>query len=571
MAIAAVCALGILVRAQEASVPDTLKLQAMTARFAPTEIGADLSTLSAADRQVLAKLIEASKIIDALFLRQVWAGNEAMLLDLVKDQTAAGRARLHYFLLNKGPWSRLDHDQVFVPGAPAKPAGANFYPSDASKADLERWMQSLPEADRVRATGFFTVIRRAPGGSFSLVPYNVEYQNELARAAQLLREAAALSAEPTLKAFLTKRADAFLSNDYYESDVAWMEIQGAIEPTIGPYEVYEDDLFNYKAGFESYITVQDQSESAKLTRFAGELQDIENHLPIDPSYRNAKLGGLAPIAVVNEIYAAGDGNRGVQTAAFNLPNDERVTREKGAKRVMLKNVQDAKFAKTLLPISKVVLSPADQNDLSFDAFFTHILVHELMHGLGPHNVTVNGRQTTVRQEMKEASSFLEEAKADISSLFAIQHMIDKGVLPKALERSLYTTYLASAFRSIRFGVNEAHGRGIAVQLNYLLDAGAVVVGPAGTFSVNRAKIKDGVSALTRDIMTIQAQGDYAKAKELGDRLGVVRPTVQRALDKLTDVPVDIEPHFTTADRLLNATPARAAASPRPRARRPVRR
>jgi len=567
MAIAATCALGILVRAEEASVPDTLTLQAMTARFAPTEIGADLSRLSPADRQVLAKLVEASKIVDALFLRQVWSGNEAMLLDLVKDQTAAGRARLHYFLINKGPWSRLDHDQPFVPGAPAKPAGGNFYPADASKAELERWLQSLPDADRARATGFFSVIRRGAGAGFSIVPYNVEYQNELGRAAVLLREAAALSSEPTLKTFLSTRADAFLSNDYYESDVAWMEIKGAIEPTIGPYEVYEDELFNYKAGFESFITVQDESESGKLARFGAELQDIENHLPIDPSYRNPKLGALAPIAVVNEIYAAGDANRGVQTAAFNLPNDERVTREKGAKRVMLKNVQDAKFAKTLLPISKVVLSVSDQTDVAFDAFFTHILVHELMHGLGPHSITVNGRQTTVRQEMKEASSALEEAKADIASLFAIQYMIDRNVLPKALERSLYTTFLASAFRSIRFGVNEAHGRGIAIQLNFLLDAGAFVVGPDGTFSVNRAKIKDGVTALTRDIMTMQAQGDYAKATALATRLGVVRPPVQQALDKLTAVPVDIEPRFTTAQRLLNPIPARAATSPRTPVRR----
>jgi hypothetical protein len=567
MAIAAVWALGWLVRAQEAVVPDTLTLQAMTARFAPTEISADLSKLSAGDRQVLAKLVEASKIIDALFLRQVWAGNDAMLLDLIKDQTAAGRARLDYFLINKGPWSRLDHDQVFVPGAPAKPAGGSFYPADASKIDLERWMQTLPEAERARATGFFSVIRRGAGGTFSIVPYSVEYQNELGLAAGLLREAAALTSEPTLKIFLTKRADAFLSNDYYESDVAWMEIKGAIEPTIGPYEVYEDELFNYKAGFESYITVQDESESGKLTRFAGELQDIENHLPIDPSYRNPRLGALAPIAVVNEIYAAGDGNRGVQTAAFNLPNDERVTREKGAKRVMLKNVQDAKFAKTLLPISKVVLSPGDQKDVAFDAFFTHILVHELMHGLGPHNITVNGRQTTVRQEMKEASSALEEAKADISSLFAIQYMIDKGVLPKSLEESLYTTFLASAFRSIRFGVNEAHGRGIAVQLNYLLDAGAFIVRPDGTFAVNRATIKDAVTALTREIMTIQAQGDYPKATALAARLGVVRPSVQRALDKLTTVPVDIEPRFATADRLLNPAAAGSASSGRPPAQR----
>jgi hypothetical protein len=244
----------------------------------------------------------------------------------------------------------------------------------------------------------------------------------------------------------------------------------------------------------------------------------------------------------------------VQTAAFNLPNDERVIREKGAKRVMLKNVQDAKFAKTLVPISRVVLAPADRTHVSFEAFFTHILVHELMHGLGPHNITVNGRQTTVRQEMKEAYSSLEEAKADISALFAIQHMIDKRVLPASLERPLYTTFLASAFRSIRFGINEAHGRGIAVQLNYLLDQGGVVVAPDGTFAVNRAKIKEGVTGLTREIMTIQAQGDYAKAKALAERLGVVRPPVAKALSKLISVPIDIQPRFTAAEQLVNSQP-----------------
>ena len=521
----------------------------MTARFAPTDIVADLSKLSAADRRVLAKLVEAAKVVDALFLRQVWNGNDAMLLDLARDQTPAGRAQLHYFLINKGPWSRLDHNQPFMPGAPAKPAAANYYPEGASKDEIERWIQSLPEAERPKATGFFTVIRRA-GNSFAAVPYNVEYQADLAHAARLLLEAAALATEPTLKTFLTKRADAFLSNDYYESDVAWMELKGAIEPTIGPYEVYEDEWFNYKAGFEAFITVRDDAESAKLQRFAAELQDIENHLPIDAKLRNPKLGALAPIVVVNEIFAAGDANHGVQTAAFNLPNDERVTREKGAKRVMLKNVQDAKFEKTLLPISKVVLSPADQKDLSFDAFFTHILVHELMHGLGPHNVTAGGRQTTVRQQLKEQSSFMEEAKADISGLFAIQHMIDKGTMPKSLEQSLYTTFLASAFRSIRFGISEAHGKGIAVQLNFLLEGGGFVANNDGTFAVDRTKIKDGVRDLTSTIMAIQAAGDYEKAKALGDRLGVVRPAVKAALDKLASVPVDIEPRYTTAAELL---------------------
>jgi hypothetical protein len=536
--------------AQGDAVPNTVKLQSMAARFAPTEITADLSKLSPADRRVLAKLVEASKILDELFLRQVWAGNDAMLLALSQDQTPEGRERLHYFLINKGPWSRLDHNEIFVAGAPPKPDGANFYPEGASKAELERWIASLPEPERARATSFFTVIRRGPNGAFTLVPYNVEYQNELARAAGLLREASGLATEPTLKAFLSKRADAFLSNDYYDSDIAWMELKGAVEPTIGPYEVYEDEFFNYKAAFESFITIQDETESAKLQKFAGELQDIEDHLPIAAMYRNPKLGALAPIVVVNEIFTAGDANRGVQTAAFNLPNDDRVTEEKGTKRVMLKNVQDAKFAKTLVPISKVVLAPADQKNLSFDAFFTHIVVHELMHGLGPHNITVGGRQTNVRQELKETYSYVEEAKADISALFALQYLIDKGMMPKTLEQTLYTTYLASAFRSIRFGINEAHGRGIAIQLNSLLDFGGVTVRPDGTFAVNHDKIKEGVTALTREIMTIEAEGDYAKAKSLGDRLGIVRPPVERALAKLTNVPVDIEPRYTTAEQLL---------------------
>ena len=540
---------GVIAIAQGGAVSEAARLQRMAARFASTDISVDLTKVSPNDRKVLAKLVEASKVMDAIFLRQVWAGNEAMLIELARDESAEGRARLHNFLINKGPWDRLDHNKPFVPGAPAKPAGANFYPEGATKAELESWIKSLPDGQRRPATGFFTLVHRS-GKDFTLVPYNVAYNEELTHAAALLREAAALATEPTLKNFLTKRAAAFLSNDYYDSDVAWMELKGAVEPTIGPYEVYEDELFNYKAAYEAFITVQDEDESKKLQKFAAELQDIENNLPIDPKYRNPKLGGLAPIVVVNEVFAAGDANRGVQTAAFNLPNDERVTQQKGAKRVMLKNVQDAKFAKTLVPISKIVLSPADQKNIAFDAFFMQIVVHELMHGLGPHNLTIGGRATTVRQEMKEASSYLEEAKADISGLFAIQHMIDKGVVAKSLESTLYTTYLASAFRSIRFGVAEAHGRGVAVQFNYLLDAGGFVAKPDGTFAVDLAKVKAGVTALTRDIMTIQAEGNYAKAIELRDRLGVVRPVVQRALDRMTAIPVDIEPRFTTAAQLL---------------------
>jgi hypothetical protein len=533
----------------EQSWPDASALQTMTARFAPVDIGADVAALPDGERRALAKLVQAGRVMDAIYLRQVWGGNEAVLFDLLADTSPVGRERLHAFVVNKGPWSELDHGAPFIPGVPAKPESANFYPAGATKAEVEAWLNGLPEAERRQATGYFTTIRRGPGGRFQLVPYSIEYQGDLARAADLLREAARLTAEPTLKRFLEARADAFLSNDYYASDVAWMELDAAVEPTIGPYEVYTDEWFNYKAAFEAFITVRDAAESAKLATFGSQLQDIENHLPIAPQYRNPRLGAMAPIRVVNVVLAAGDGNHGVQTAAYNLPNDERVIREKGSKRVMLKNMQDAKFQRVLVPISKVVLAPADQARVSFDAFFTHILMHELMHGLGPHDITVAGRATTVRQEMKEVYSALEEAKADISGLFALQYLVDKGALDRSMEQTMYTTFLASAFRSIRFGVNEAHGRGIAVQLNALLDAGAFTVAADGTFAVNAATIKPAVEALTRDILMLEARGDYAGARGMIERLAVVRPEVQRALDRLGRVPVDIEPRFITAAAL----------------------
>jgi len=521
-------------------------LQQKTARFAVTDLTADISGLPANEREALAHMVRAAQVMDTLFLEQAWSGNETMFYTLVQDETPLGKARLHAFLVNKGPWSRLDHNEPFVPGAPEKPAAANFYPEGATKAEVEKWIASLGADEKTRATAFFTTIRRGPDGRLIAVPYSTEYQGELAIAAQHLRAAAAATAQPTLKAYLESRAAAFVSNDYYDSDVKWMELDATIEPTIGPYEVYEDEWFNYKAAFEAFITVKDRSESAKLQKFAGSLQEIENNLPIDAQYRNPKLGALAPIAVVNTVFSSGDANRGVQTAAFNLPNDERVIREKGSKRVMLKNNQQAKFDKVLTPISKVALASSDQGSIAFDAFFTHILMHELMHGLGPHDITVAGRTTTVRQELKETYSAIEEAKADISGLFALQFLIDRGQLDKGLENTIYTTFLASAFRSLRFGINEAHGRGQAIQLNYLLDHGGFKVNGDGTFAVDTAKIRDAVTALTREIMTLQAEGSYVKAKQMIDTLGVLRPPTKALLDKLTSVPVDIAPRFVTA-------------------------
>ena len=533
----------------QTSAPGADQLKNMSARFAPVDVSADVGTLPPNERQALGKLVEAAKVMDTLFLRQVWAGNETMLLNLLQDTSALGRERQHSFLVNKGPWSRLDHNEPFVPGAPAKPEQANFYPADATKQEVEDWIATLSGSQKSFATGFYSTIRRNAERKLIAVPYSFEYQGELADAARLLREAAALTNQPTLKTFLEKRAQAFLTNDYYDSDVAWMELDASIEPTIGPYEVYEDEWFNYKAAFEAFITVRDEEETGKLARFGAELQEIENNLPLEARHRNPKLGSLAPIRVVDVVFSAGDANRGVQTAAFNLPNDERITAEKGAKRVMLKNTQDAKFARVLVPISKIALAPKDQASVEFDAFFTHILMHELMHGLGPHNITAGERPTTVRQELKETYSTIEEAKADVSGLFALQFLVDRGKLEKKYEQTMYTTYLASMFRSIRFGLNEAHGRGVAMQLNYFLDHGGVTVAADGTFAVNPGRIKQNVVDLTRDIMTMQAVGDYAAAKQMIAQLAVVRPPVQRVLDRLSGVPVDIEPRFVTAAQL----------------------
>jgi hypothetical protein len=532
--------------------PDASALNKLSARLVPVDLAVDVQALPANERAALAALIDASKIMDALFLRQVWAGNETLLLDLLRDRSALGQARLHAFLQNKGPWLRLDGDRPFLPGVGPKPPQANLYPTGATKAEIESWMRGLPAPARATAEGFFTTIRRAPDGKLQAIPYSVEYQGELERAAALLRDAARLTTQPTLRAFLDARAAAFLSNDYYASDVAWMKLDASIEPTIGPYEVYEDGWFSAKAAFEAFVCVRDDAESAKLAKLAGELQEIENNLPIDAKLRNPKLGAAAPIRVVNQLFGAGDANKTVQTAAFNLPNDERIVKEVGSKRTMLKNVQRAKFDHVLTPISRIALSPPDRGAVSFDAFFTHILMHELMHGLGPHETTAggkDGKKTTVRAALQQSYGALEEAKADVAGLFALQHLIDKGVLDRALERTVYVTFLASAFRTLRFG-GDAHAVGMALQINTLLDAGAVRVAKDGTFSVEPAKIKEAVRALTAEIMNVQAAGDGAKAAEMLRVRGAVRPEVKAVLDRLTKVPVDIDPRFVTAEKLL---------------------
>ena len=545
------------------------QLTAMSARYAPVALTADVTHLSAGDRQAIAKLVEAAKLVDMLQLRQRWSGNEALWAALKKDKSKLGQARLNYFWINKGPWSVLDAHASFMPASYAgiaipahKPEAGNFYPQGATKASLETWMNGLSPDDKQQAQWFFTTIRAGKDGKYQTVKYSDEYKVELKQLARLLDEAAAATDNASLKKFLTLRAKAFLDNDYLPSDFAWMDLDSPVDITIGPYETYNDELFGYKAAFEAYVNIRDQAETQKLNFFAKHMQELEDNLPLDARYRNPKVGALAPMVVVNQVYGAGDGNMAVQTAAYNLPNDERIISARGSKRVMLKNVQEAKFKATLTPISKLVLSAEAQQDVDFNSFFTHILAHEIMHGLGPHATVVDGKPSTPRQDLKEAYSTIEEAKADITGLFALRYMMDKGQLNDTLgqgevaERKLYNTFLASGFRTLHFGLTDSHARGMAIQINYILDKGGFVSLGDGKFGVDFGKIKQAVIDLDREFLTIEATGDYARAQAMMTKYVVIRPEVQVALDKMKAVPNDIRPEFVTARALDKAMTAK---------------
>jgi hypothetical protein len=552
-----------LLTAEAANAPGLEELKQMAARFAPTRLEVDTSKLSAGDKKALVKLIEAARVLNHIFLQQLWSGNVQLYQKLQQDKTPLGRARLHYFWINKSPWSEIDEHKAFLPGVPErKPPGANFYPEDMTKEEFESWVKTLYPDSKSYAQGFFTVIRRDAAKKLKYVPYSTEYKTDLQRADRLLREAAALTDNATLKKFLTTRAEAFTTNNYIESDIAWMDLDAPLDITYGPYETYNDELFGFKAAFEAYINIRDDQETARLGFLGQHLQDIENNLPEDPQYRNPRLGALAPLRVVNQVFSAGDGNHGVQTAAYNLPNEESVVQQKGSKRVMLKNIQEGKFKATLVPISKVVLPPASQADLDFGLFFTHIVAHELTHGLGPHQIKLNGRETNPRLELKETYSAIEEAKADITGLFALQFLMsqaDKGQIQAPLphgpdaERRLYTTYLASSFRTLRFGLQDAHARGMAVQFNHFMDKGAFIANADGTFAVDIPRMKEAVASLDHELLTIEATGDYNAAKALLSKASTIRPELQKALDRLKSVPTDIEPVFITADALTKSS------------------
>jgi len=517
-------------------------LKNLLAKFAPTEITYDSGLLAERETICLEKLYRAAKIMDDIFLQQVYARNPDILAELQNSTAEIDQLRLQLFQIMFGPFNRLDHNKPFIGNQP-KPRGANFYPEDMSREEFDRWLERHPE-DRSAFTSEFTMIRRQ-GDKLIAIPYSEYFKEPLTRAANYLREAAEYADNPSLRTYLLSRADAFLSNDYYQSDKDWMDLKDhTIEVVIGPYEVYEDELFNYKASFEAFLTLRDPQESSKLARFGGYLLEIERNLPIPDHYKNFERGAESPIVVAQEVFSAGDTKAGVQTIAFNLPNDERVRAEKGSKKVMLKNVNEAKFNQILLPIAERVLEESQLKDVTFEAFFNHVLMHEMSHGVGPGFITVNDLETEVKKELKETYSTLEECKADVLGMYNLIYVMKKGEFPAAFENEIWTTFLAGIFRSVRFGINEAHGAGCAIIYNYLLEKGGYEYhADKQKVQVNIRNIYPAVQELASTILTIQAEGNYEAARKLIATYAVTSPSMKTLTAKLTDLPVDIKPVF----------------------------
>lgn len=516
-------------------------------QFSVTKINYDESLLDENQKMVVQKLHESAKVMDEIFLEQVYSQNFEIRDRLQNETDELSKLQLQYFTINFGPFDRLDNNRPFI-GDKEKPLGANFYPEDITKEEFENWIADHPD-DEEAFRSEFTVIRRTEDGLIA-IPYSEFYKDNLEKAASLLREAAEYADNETLKNYLLKRATAFETNDYYESDMAWMDLKNHdIEVIIGPYEVYEDELFNYKASFECFLTLVDPQETQKLKVFAGYLREMEDNLPIPDEHKNFDRGSDSPIVVAQEIFSAGDTKAGVQTLAFNLPNDERVRKAKGSKKVLLKNLHEAKFEKLLYPIAKRVLDKDQLQYVTFNAFFNHTLMHEMSHGIGPGFITVDGRETDVQTELKETYSKLEECKADILGMFNNMLMIEKGVYPKEFEKQLWSTFLAGIFRSVRFGIDAAHGAGNAIIYNYLLENGAYQYNEkTNKVKVDYDKIYDVLKDLANKVLMIQAAGDYDGAKALIAQYAVNSPSMLKLKEQLADLPVDIWPEFAIEEK-----------------------
>ncbi|HEY0661203.1 MAG TPA: Zn-dependent hydrolase [Lysobacter sp.] len=496
--------------------------------YAVVPLKADLSRFDEQGKRMIATLVKAADVMNELMWKQSWDGDRDALLAKAPDDATRELVRINY-----GPWDRLNEDTPFIEGIGARPPGGVFYPADMTKAEFDA--TKLPDK-----TSNYTLLRRDGAGQLVTVPYHEAYKPELERAAALLREAAALSADKTFASYLTMRADALLSDDFQPSDMAWMEMKtNPVDVVIGPIETYEDQLYGYKAAYEGLVLIKDIEWSEKLARFAKFLPALQQGLPVDAKYKAETPGSDADLNAYEAVYYAGDANVGAKTIAINLPNDEEVQLKKGTRRLQLENVMRAKFDHILTPISKQLIAQDQLKHVTFDAFFEDVMFHEVAHGLGIKK-TIDGKGT-VDEALKEYSSSFEEGKADILGLYMIDALSQQGELDKTKLMDNYVTFLAGILRAVRFGASDAHGKANMLRFNFFADAGAFTRDADGRYRVDFEKMRTAMNALSGKLLKVQGDGDYAEAKRMTDTLGVTKPELAADLGKLKDakIPVDI--------------------------------
>ncbi len=516
-------------------------LKAQFNKFAPVKMNTDTSFLSDNEKAVVNKLIEASRFMNDIYMRQLNPDNPKIRRKIAGSDLENKSDILRLFNLHYGVCDGLAEGHIFFGDEPCS-EGAGFYPSDMTKQEFEDWIAAHPEDEAAFRSGY-TIIRRQDE-TLIAVPYSEAFKGQLTKAATILRDAADLSEEPTLQHFLRLRADAFLSDDYFESEMAWMDLKGNIEIAIGPYEVYDDQLFGYKTAFESFVTVKNPEESAALAKYKNYLRDMEANLPVDENYKNFKRGFESPIAVTYQVQGGGDNVPGVQTIAFNLPNDERVREAKGAKKVILNNVLGAKYDRILTPIAKKVLVKT-QADMTAKKHMAHkTLFHELSHSLGPGSITVNGVETSVSAELKELYTKTEEGKADILGAYNVLYMMQRGELPVSEKENYLATHFAGLFRSMRFGIASSHATGAAIQYNFFRQTDAVTwLSNEERFQIDFGKMEQAISDLAAKFIMVQGDGDYDQAQEFLNDYARLDFEAKKVLSSMDDIPVDIRPLY----------------------------
>lgn len=528
--------------ATDAASSESASLEAMRAQFAVVEMNPDTSFLSDEERAVVNKLNEVGVLMSEIYMRQRSDMNPARRDEIANSDSPDKALLLNLFDLHFGPWDTLNENKPFF-GSVEMPEGAAFYPSDITREEFDQWIAEHPEDEETFKSGY-TVIRR-DGDGLVAIPYSEYYREWLEPAAVLMREAAEITSNESLKRFLSLRASSFLSDNYFESEMAWMDLDGPIEAAIGPYEVYTDTLFGYKTAYEAFITIKNPEESAALAKYKDYLRDMEANLPVEESYKNFKRGFESPIAVTYQVHGGGDNVPGVQTIAFNLPNDERVREAKGAKKVILNNVLGAKFDRILSPMADIVLVEDQAGLLKKQHMSNKTLFHELSHSLGPGTITVDGAETTVNAQLKELYSPIEEGKADIMGAYNVLYMMERGELSAAEKESYLATHFVGLFRSMRFGVAAAHARGAAFQYTYFIETGAVSWdADANKFRIDFPAMEQAVSDLTRKVVMVQGDGDYENAKAFLDDYAKLDANAENTIAAMTDLPVDIQPVYS---------------------------